>query len=134
MENPALIICDQERTQLLEWIAAFDPPDIAVRNSLARLREELKTADIRSNADMPTNVVRLNSTVDVDMPTGRRNGMRLVPHDQADLKQGRISILSVLGSALIGYPAGATIKWQMPKGEVDIHLVNVVNDPDRVSA
>jgi regulator of nucleoside diphosphate kinase len=36
--------------------------------------------------------------------------------DAADIKQGKWSILSPLGVALIGFQQGMTITWKMPGG------------------
>ncbi len=127
MENPRLIISEKERDLMRSWIIGHNAPDIQVRNSLDRLYKELDTADVRKEEDMPSDVVRVCSIVDVGMPAGRRNGLQLVMHADADLKQNKLSVLSVLGSALIGYRQGASIVWRLPQGDQTITLEKVDN-------
>lgn len=116
------------------WIIGHTAPDIQVRNSLDRLYKELDTADVRKEEDMPLDVVRVCSIVDVGMPAGRKNGLQLVMHADADLKQNKLSVLSVLGSALIGYRQGATIVWKLPQGDQTITLEKVDNSRCDVEA
>lgn len=127
MDNPRLIISDKERDLMRSWIIGHNAPDIQVRNSLDHLYKELDTADVRKEADMPADVVRVCSIVDVGMPAGRKNNLQLVMHADADLKQNKLSVLSVLGSALIGYRQGARIVWRLPQGDQIITLERVDN-------
>ncbi len=127
MENPRLIISVKERDLMRSWIIGHTAPDIQVRDSLDRLYKELETADVRQEEDMPADVVRVCSVVDVGMPAGRKNGLQLVMHADADLKQNKLSVLSVLGSALIGYRQGARIVWRLPQGDQTIILERVDN-------
>src|SRR5690606_19323017 len=127
MENPKLIISEKERDLMRSWIIGHNAPDIQVRNSLDRLYKELDSADVRKEEDMPADVVRVCSTVDVETPAGRRNGLQIVMHADADLAQNKLSVLSVLGSALIGYRQGASIVWRLPQGDQTITLEKVDN-------
>lgn len=127
MENPRLIISEKERELMRSWIIGHNAPDIQVRNSLDRLYKELDNADVRKEEEMPADVVRVCSIVDVGMPAGRKNGLQLVMHGDADLKQNKLSVLSVLGSALIGYRQGASIVWKLPQGDQTITLEKVDN-------
>jgi regulator of nucleoside diphosphate kinase len=135
MDNPKLIVSEKERDLMRSWIIGHNAPDIHVRNSLDRLYKELEGADVRKEEDMPADVVRVCSTVDVETPAGRRNGLQIVMHADADLAQNKLSVLSVLGSALIGYREGSKIVWKLPQGDQTITLVRVDNskcDVDRL--
>ncbi|HOP42773.1 MAG: GreA/GreB family elongation factor [Flavobacteriales bacterium] len=127
MDSANLIVSEKERDLMRSWIIGHTAPDIQVRNSLDRLYRELEHADVRKEEEMPRDVVRICSIVDVGMPAGRRNGLQLVMHADADLKLNKLSVLSVLGSALIGYRQGAHIKWQLPQGDQIITLEHVDN-------
>lgn len=128
MENPRLIIAKNERETLRGWIKDFNAPDLAVRNSVHALSNELDRAEVTDDASMPGDVIRLHSVVDIETSAGRRNGLQLVPPAEADIKQGKLSVLSVMGAALIGYREGARIAWTLPKGTEHITLVKVVNE------
>jgi regulator of nucleoside diphosphate kinase len=122
-----LIITAKERDFMVSWIEGFAPADISIKNSLQRLLEELKHADVRQEKDLPADVVRVNSIVTVQSPTARKEGLQLVMPDEADLKANKLSVFSVMGSALIGYRQGTTITWHLPKGEETILLEKVDN-------
>jgi regulator of nucleoside diphosphate kinase len=127
MSNPRLIITAKERDLIVSWITGFSPADISVKNSLQKLLEELKHADVRAEKDLPSDVVRVNSVVTVQSPTARKEGLQLVMPEEADLKANKLSVFSVMGSALIGYRQGTTIQWHLPKGEETILLEQVDN-------
>ncbi len=127
MENPSLIISAKERELILSWIAGFTPPDIWTRESLEKLSKELEQADVRPEEELPHDVVRVNSIVTIEAPSGRKEGMQLVMPREADLKAKKLSVFSVLGSALIGYREGNSITWNLPKGEETILLEKVDN-------
>lgn len=127
MENPRLIISARERELLNAWIIGYNPPDVRVRESLDQLYAELEQAEVRPEDEIPADVVRLHSIVDIHTPFGRREGLQLVMPADADLKTNRLSVMSVMGAALIGYREGATIRWQMPQGPQDITLERVDN-------
>lgn len=134
MDNPRLIVSEKERDLMRSWIIGHHAPDIQVRNSLDHLYKELESADVRKEEDMPDDVVRVCSIVDVGMPAGRRNDLQLVMHGDADLKQNKLSVLSVLGSALIGYRQGASIVWRLPQGDQTITLERVDNSRCDISS
>lgn len=88
------------------------------RPELARLLlEEIDRAEMHSDGDLPQNVVRLGSEVDfLDEGTGERRRVRLVLPDEADIGQGRVSILTPVGAGLIGLSTGQTIDWPTADG------------------
>ena len=62
-------------------------------------------------------VVTMGSLVEFrDDDTGRTRTVNLVYPDQADLADGRLSVLSPVGAALIGLSVGQSIEWQTPSG------------------
>ncbi|MBP9160138.1 MAG: GreA/GreB family elongation factor [Flavobacteriales bacterium] len=127
MTNPKLIVCAKERDLIMSWIIGFTPADVTVQASLDQLFEELKQADIREEKDLPNDVVRVNSVVTFQSPTARKENLQIVMPKDADLKANKLSVFTVMGSALIGYREGADIHWRLPKGEETIHLEKVDN-------
>jgi regulator of nucleoside diphosphate kinase len=80
------------------------------------LAAELSRAEVLPSRKIPIDVVTMNSRVVYeDEDTGLTREITLVyPHD-ADSNQERVSILSPLGSALIGLRAGQAIDWFFPQ-------------------
>ena len=57
--------------------------------------------------DIPPNVVTINSTLKVrDLDSGEEMVFTVVSPSNADVSQGRISLLAPVGSAVVGYRAG----------------------------
>lgn len=127
MENPRLIICAKERQLIMSWIIGSTPADIAIRHSLDKLYAELEQAEVVNEDELPHDVVRVNSIVTIEAPSGRKEGLQLVMPLDEDLKANKLSVFTVMGSALVGYREGTTIRWQLPKGEETIHLEKVDN-------
>lgn len=78
----------------------------------AMLLEEIERAELHAPDDMPSGHVLLNSYATfVDEKTNEARTVQLVVPAQADIAEGRISILTPMGAALYGLPAGARIDW-----------------------
>ncbi len=93
------------------------------------LEEELKGAKIVSNDEFPPDVVRLNSVVTVKEEVGGKVlKITLVPPPKADIKKMHISVLSPIGTALIGYRKGSRVSWKVPAGQKTFTILDVENN------
>ena len=92
------------------------------------LLAELKKAKLVSKDEFPANMVRLNSTVRIK-PEDKDYVMELmiVTPDKADIKERKISIMSPIGTALIGFRQGENVKWQVPSGKKTFTILEVNN-------
>jgi len=115
---------------LVKYVYSRMSPLSAERKSAEQLYEELKNADVHATEeDFPSDVVRINSVVEVqEQTTGRSLKYRLVSPGEANLRKERLSVYTPLGIALIGYKKGQKIKWEMPSGEKVFYIKDVVND------
>jgi regulator of nucleoside diphosphate kinase len=83
------------------------------------LMEEADRADLVPAARLPSDVVALGSqVVFTDASNGVTRSVQVVLPSEADIGQGRISILSLVGAGLIGLKAGQSIDWPMQDGRV----------------
>ena len=98
------------------------------RQNADDLIAELKKAKLVSKDEFPANVVRLNSTVRIK-PEDKDYVMELkiVTPDKADIKERKISIMSPIGTALIGFRQGENVKWQVPSGKKTFTILEVKN-------
>ena len=81
------------------------------------LLEELHRADIVPTDEIPSGVVKMNSHVEFrDDRTGTVRRVQLVYPYQANIKEGRISVLSLVGAALIGLAEHQPITWRARNG------------------
>lgn len=98
---------------------------------LDALEQELERATIARTADVPHDVVIMNSRVRVkDLDSGREFSYQIVFPGDADVARSRISVLAPIGTALLGYGAGATIEWQVPSGMRRFRILDVEYQPE----
>jgi len=76
------------------------------------LLDEIDRADIVAPDALPSDVISMSSTVEfIDEGTGVGRTIQLVYPHEADIEQGRISILTPVGAGLIGLREGQSIAW-----------------------
>ena len=96
------------------------------RHDAKELEAELKRATLVNNEDLPLDVVRLNSRVTIkEEKANTIMELMVVTPEKADIKQRKISILSPIGTALIGYKKGRKISWQVPAGKKIFTILDV---------
>lgn len=111
--KPAIVIGQTEHNRLdrLAAAAADRMPDVS-----DELLAELDRARIVADAAVPTDVVRMGSVVEYRPDAGVPRTVSLVFPDEADIAEGKISILTPIGTALIGLKPGQSITWQARDG------------------
>jgi len=99
----------------------------AYRQEARRLRDELRRAIVLPSEEIPHTVVTMNSrVVFAELETRQSREITLVyPWNARD--RGALSILSPVGTALLGLQVGDAIRW--PVGEVDVHTFRVLALP-----
>ncbi|UDF03724.1 GreA/GreB family elongation factor [Asticcacaulis sp. AND118] len=90
-----------------------------------QLLEELSRATLRPQAELPADTVRLGDWVTFRTARGTRR-LKLVLPDEADITEGRLSVLTPVGAALIGLSQGQSIAFEAPSGEVERLIVTTV--------
>ena len=98
----------------------------------AMLLEEIERAELHEAATLPEDAVRLGSQVDfVDDKTSQLRKVRLTLPGEANIAEGRISILTPMGAALYGLRAGSSIDW--PDLDGNKRRINIIRVVQRVS-
>ncbi|MBW7920725.1 MAG: nucleoside diphosphate kinase regulator [Rubellimicrobium sp.] len=92
-----------------------------------RLLTELARARVVETAKLPADIVAIGREVTWrDETAGKEQTATLVWPEDADIAQGRISVATPIGVALIGLPAGARFTWQTRGGEErDLTVISV---------
>ncbi len=82
------------------------------------LVSELDRAEVVDSSRVPDTAVTMGSEVEYrEENTGQRRRVVLVFPGQEDIAAGRISILTPIGTALIGLRVGESTEWQTRSGE-----------------
>ena len=78
----------------------------------AMLLEEIERAELHNPETLPESAVSMGSNVDfVDEKTSQLRKVQLVLPAEANIAEGRISILTPMGAALYGLTEGQSIDW-----------------------
>jgi len=110
--------------------ASRSDKNIELKNINA-LAQELKRAEKVDSKKITSEFVTMNSVVQViNESTNTLMTIKIVYPKEADFKKGNISVLSPMGSALLGYKVGDSVQFDAPKGKVTIKIQQIDYQPE----
>jgi regulator of nucleoside diphosphate kinase len=125
-----LTAIDHERLTVLANAAMSNLPEVA-----SELADELDRAQVLPQGRHPVDVVCMGSEVEFrDDTTGRTQTVTLVYPNEANIAEGKVSVLTPIGTALIGLHVGKSINWETRLGEMKRLTVLQVREPAPDSA
>ncbi|RYF42068.1 MAG: transcription elongation factor GreAB [Comamonadaceae bacterium] len=93
----------------------------------AALADWLESAEVTSARTAPANLVTMYSRVElVDVHTHRRQVLTICYPGDAEPAAGFISVLSPVGSSLLGLRTGDVARWLTPLGEACAALIAAI--------
>ena len=105
---------DLARLELL-----LEQPAYREQETALLLSDELARAHVMPPAQMPPDVVTMNSQVTcVEEISGQEHHLTLVYPQATDAATHRVSVLAPIGAALLGLSLGQSIDWKGPDGRV----------------
>lgn len=124
MKNGRLIVEKNELIVIQDLIRNISESENLMNMCITKLKKEIETALVVEDAHFPEDVIRLNSIVDIETPFGMMKAQLVLPH-LSNSTQKRISLLTPMGSALLGYAEGDEVMWNFPNGEKMIKIIKV---------
>lgn len=118
----------QRLMRLAETVTATDP------NVVDELMAELDRAHVVADGRLAAGIVRMGSSLRFTSDLGEDRAVTLVFPGEANIAEGKISILTPIGVALIGLPEGQSIDWTARDGRTHRLTVESVAMPDAHSA
>ncbi|PRH84655.1 nucleoside diphosphate kinase regulator [Labrys okinawensis] len=121
--RPSIIVndVDFERLTQLATSALDRFPEVA-----EALLGELDRAEIVPATEVGHSVVQIGSVVTFETEGGAMREVRLVYPGEADIAEGKVSILTPIGTALLGLSPGQSITWKARDGrEHELHVTAV---------
>lgn len=92
------------------------------------LLEEINRGEIVKDNEIPDDVIRLHSYFEVKESNGNQvMKFTLTLPKEANIQEKKVSVLSPMGVALIGFKEGAEIEWELPGGKKKITILKVEN-------
>lgn len=95
---------------------------------------EMDRAEVLAAGAVPQDVVQMGSTVEFRSDAGRQRRVTLVFPPEADIAANRISVLTPIGTALIGLAAGQSIRFTTYDGREHALMVLRVEPPAPAAA
>jgi regulator of nucleoside diphosphate kinase len=111
------VLTELDHVRIDKWLDAHDAPRYEA------LRQLLDNADLVDAAAVAPDVITMRSRVRVSggkqdgKPDGEVRELTLVYPDESDASAGSVSVLSPVGTALLGLRVGETARWQTPAGD-----------------
>ena len=131
MNQQTIHITQADLDKLLTLLWSAKASDYRGSPYLEKLKQELERAIIVEPQEVPPDVITMNSTAElVDVETGEKMDYTLVFPEDADLTQGKISVLAPIGTGMLGYQVGDTFEWETPGGKRVIRVEKVIFQPE----
>lgn len=131
MADP-IVISDTDLERLQEIVDGSRAARSGEAKNLDRLEGELDRADVVAHAEVPPDVVTMNSRVRlVDVDRNETMEFDLVYPEAADGANGRVSILAPIGTAILGFREGDTVTWPVPGGKRTLRIEKLISQPER---
>lgn len=130
MNRSTIYISENDRALLAELPLSGERADLSPNAGfIYALKDELKKARVLPADKLPADVVAINSKVWITyLDSEITEVFTLVMPTDADGNE-RISVLSPLGMAILGYRAGDKIEWGPVHRLIQIRVDRVLKDP-----
>jgi transcription elongation factor GreA len=97
-----------------------------IESRITELERKLAEARIIETANLASETVVFGATVVLlDVQAGEQKTYTLVGQDEADLKNGRISVQSPVGKALIGHRVGDLVEVKTPARQAEYEVLEI---------
>jgi regulator of nucleoside diphosphate kinase len=130
MKTRNIIITAPDHARLSDMV---DLGNLSPREQAAAhaLEEELERAEIVAPEAVPPDVITMNSRAELlDLDTGERMEFTVVFPDEADLAEGKISVLAPVGTGMLGYRVGDSFERRAPYGMRRLKVIDVTFQPE----
>lgn len=129
-ERPSIIKAIEEAraqgdiSENAEYEAAKERQSM-VEGRIAEIQSKIATAEVINPSEIKADRVVFGATVTIsDVESEEEATYQIVGVDEADVKSGKISIMSPLARALIGKKTGDIVTVHSPKGEKEYEVLN----------
>ncbi len=130
MTKKPVYITEYDRQRLLKLIGGIQyfPQE---RAHLEILIEEMERAVVVPSEKVSKDVVTLNTRMRIkDLDSREETSIQLVFPNDEDFERGKISILTPLEAALIGFSKGDTAEWKIPSGFRRLRIEEITYQPE----
>jgi transcription elongation factor GreA len=96
-----------------------------IESRISEIQGKLASAEIVDPKDIKSETIVFGATVTLlDLDVDKKTTYQIVGVDEANIKDGKISIFSPLGRAMIGKKAGDLVEFHSPKGDKEYEVID----------
>lgn len=129
MNKKRIIVNNRDFTKLTQIIN--DTQAHGGNQYLKNLAAELSNALLLDPEKIPADVITMNTKVSfIDINESEEFVYTIVYPEEADIEQGRLSVLAPIGTALLGYRVGDEIAWSVPAGLKKFRIEKILYQPE----
>ncbi|BBO73199.1 RNA polymerase-binding protein Rnk [Desulfosarcina widdelii] len=131
MQNRTIYITKFDLERLEDLLAAAGEFSYRDRLDLEELEAEIQEGTLVDSKNVPPNVVTMNSRVAlIDIDENKPMIFTLTFPRDADIDKGRLSVLSPVGTAILGHAEGDVIEWRVPAGHRCFKIERILYQPE----
>ena len=131
MKDRIIYITKLDLARLEDLLAAAGEFSYRDRDDLEELEAELQEGKLVDSKNVPPNVVTMNSRVQlVDVDENKPMVFTLTFPRDADIATGKLSVLSPIGTAILGHAEGDLVEWRVPAGIRRIKILKMLYQPE----
>lgn len=126
-----IYITETDKQKLQKMIDDAILNDIKNKEYMKSLNAELNRAEVVSAEQLPQGVITMNARI-LLLLDGFEEEISLVYPHEASVSNNMISVLSPVGTAILGYSEGDLIEWKVPSGVIKVEVKKVIHQHEVV--
>jgi len=111
-----------------EYDAAKDAQGY-LEKRISELEDKLSRVTVMENVEIASDKAYIGATLKIkDLDSGDESSFTLVAQEEANFSEGKISIESPIGSALLGHKKGDKVDIQIPAGSLKYKILEITRE------
>ena len=124
-----IIVTETDKKRLKKLISEKSCRGAKMDENLSALEREIERAEVVSAGELPEHIVTMNTRAILRVDGEKLEASLVYPQD-ADWTANKLSVLSPIGTAILGYGEGADIEWEIPDGTTAISIEKILYQPE----
>ncbi|NLN64049.1 MAG: nucleoside diphosphate kinase regulator [Clostridiaceae bacterium] len=124
-----IYITEVDRERLKRILSEALNSGKASEQAITKLEHEISKAVVVNPHQIPKDIITMNSRAVLHLDDEDMEVSLVYPED-ADRISNKLSILSPIGTAILGYAEGDIVQWQVPSGVTEIQIKEVLYQPE----
>ena len=124
-----IYITENDKERLNKLIDAEIKSGNMLDKPMKKLYDEINKAIVVGSRQVPLDTITMNTRALLHLDHEDIELTLVYPED-ADLAKNKMSVLSPIGTAILGYKAGDIVEWEVPSGITQIHIKGILYQPE----